>query len=113
MKKMFFPLLALLFLGACETTMPVTGSLDDSYLMHVECNPGEATRKEVLLLLRRARAKDVKVDTMGANMSIEAAYYKTDNDIRVLEEIADDLRRVGTVVSVELRDNPRVVRENR
>lgn len=88
-------------------------SLDDSYLMRVECVPGVSTRSEVLLLLRRARARDVKVDETGPNLTIEAAYYKTDNDIGVLEGIAGDLRSIGTVVNVELLDNPRVVRENR
>ena len=113
MKKMFFPIAFLLFFGACETTMPAAGSLNDSYLMRVECVPGASTRNEVLLLLRRARAKDVKVDETGPDMTIEAAYYKTDNDIGVLEGIAADIKLIGSVVNVEILDNPRVVRENR
>jgi hypothetical protein len=113
MKKMLFPFLALLFFGACETTMPAVSDLGESYLMEIECVPGVATRNEVLLLLRRARAKDIRFDTMGGDMTIQAAYYKADNDIGLLQSIADDLQRIGTVVHVELRDNPHVVRESR
>ena len=113
MKKVFFPLVSFLFLFACETPMHVGESLNDSYLMHVECIPGSTTRQEVTLLLKRARAKDVHVDDTGTNVTIEAAYYKSDNAVDVLEGIADDLRQLGGVIYVELRDNPRVVRENR
>ena len=113
MKKVFFPLLSVLFLFACETPMQVSENLNDSYLMHVECLSGAATRQEVLLLLKRARARDVHVDETGTNVTIEAAYYKSDNAVDVLEGIADDLRQLGGVIYVELRDNPRVVRENR
>jgi hypothetical protein len=113
MKKMFFPLVALLFFWACETTRPASVNPEESYLMHVECVPGATTRNEVLLLLRRGRAKDVKVEEGGGAMTIEAAYYKADNDVRMLEGIAEDLRQVGTVVHVELRDNTLTVRENR
>jgi len=113
MKKVFFPLVSFLFLFACETPMQVGENFNDSYLMHVECVPGAATRQEVLLLLRRARARDVHVDDTGTNVTIEAAYYKTDNAVETLEGIASDLRQVGAVIYVELRDNPRVVRENR
>jgi len=112
MKKVFFPLVALLFFGACDTTRPAANP-EESYLMHVECVPGATTRKEVLLLLKRARAKDIKVDDQGSNLTIEAAYYKTDNNIEVLEGIADDIRLVGTVIYVDLRDNPKPVREIR
>ena len=113
MKKVFFPLLSVLFLFACETPMQVSENLNDSYLMHVECLSGAATRQEVLLLLKRARARDVHVDETGTNVTIEAAYYKSDNAVDALEGIASDLRQIGAVIYVELRDNPRMVRETR
>ena len=113
MKKVFFPLISILFLFACETPMQVTENPEDSYLMHVECIPGSTTRQEVTLLLKRARAKDVHVDDTGTNVTIEAAYYKSDNAVDALEGIASDLRQIGAVIYVELRDNPRVVRETR
>jgi hypothetical protein len=93
--------------------MRVTENPNDSYLMHVECISGAATRQEVLLLLRRARARDVHVDDTGTSATIEAAYYKTDNAVETLEGIASDLRQIGTVIYVELRDNPRLIRETR
>jgi hypothetical protein len=86
---------------------------NDSYLMHVECVTGASTRNEVLLLLKRGRAKDVKVDDQGGGMMIEAAYYKADNDIGLLQSIADDLGLIPTVMEVEIRDNPKVVRQPR
>jgi hypothetical protein len=65
------------------------------------------------MIIRRARAKDIREDQTGNLLTIEAAYYKEDNDIGRLAEIADDLRRIAMVVDVEIRDNPTVVRENR
>ena len=87
--------------------------LNDSYLVHVECAPGASTKNEILLLLKRGHAKDVRVDEEGTGMTIEAAYYKADNDIGLVESIADDLRLVSTVIEVEVRDNLNVVRQNR
>ena len=113
MKKVFFPLLSFLFLAACETPMQVSENMSDSYLMHVECVPGTTTRNEVLLLLKRGHAKDVKVDEGGSCLTIEAAYYKADNDIGLLQNIADDLRLIGTVVEVDIRDNPNMVKQSR
>ena len=113
MKKVLFPLVSLLLYTACAPSLPVTGNLDDSYLLHVECASDASTRNEILLLLRRARAKDVHTDVVGGAMTVEAAYYKADNDIGVLQEMVDNIRLVGTVTFVEIRDNPRVVRENR
>lgn len=113
MKKKLFPLLSFLFLAACETPMQVSENGNDSYLMHVECVPGATTRNEVLLLLKRGHAKDINVDESGSSMTIEAAYYKADNDIGLLQSIADDCRLIGTVVEVDIRDNPNVVRQPR
>jgi hypothetical protein len=113
MKKLLFPFFVILLFSACVTPMPISVNPDDSYLMHVECVPGATTRNEVLLLLKRAKARDVKVDDGGGGMTIEAAYYKADNDIGLLESIADDIRLVGTVVEVDIRDNPNTVRQNR
>ncbi|HEV2482485.1 MAG TPA: hypothetical protein VGS79_22625 [Puia sp.] len=113
MKKLFFPLLSLLFLAACETPMQVSENRNDSYLMHVECVPGSTTRNEILLLMKRGHAKDIKVDEGGSSMTIEAAYYKADIDIGLLQSIADDLRLIGTVVDVEILDNPNVVKQPR
>jgi len=119
MKKLFFPLLsfllltAFLFLSACSVPREAGEDLNDSYLMHVECTESVSTRNEVLLLLKRGRARDVRVDDVGGTMTIEAAYYKNDNNIGLLESIADDLRLMSTVVGVEIRDNPRMVRQLR
>lgn len=113
MKKLFFPFLSFLFLAACTVPMQVSENLNDSYLMHVEFPESGSTRNEVLLMLKRGRAKDVRVDDVGGTMTIEAAYYKSDNDIGLLESIADDLKLMSTVVEVEIRDNPRVVRQPR
>lgn len=81
--------------------------------MHVECVPGPTTRMDIIMLLRRARARDIRVDAMGSSLIIEAAYYKIDNSPGLLEDIADQIRQAGSVVDVELRDNPRVVRQTR
>ena len=113
MKKVFFPLLSFLFLAACEVPREASENMNDSYLMHVECVPGSTTRNEVLLLLKRGHARDVKVDEGGTGMTIEAAYYKADNDIGLLQDIADDIRLIGTVVEVEIRDNPNMVKQPR
>ncbi|HWB91709.1 MAG TPA: hypothetical protein VG605_07655 [Puia sp.] len=112
MKKVFFPLFALICFSACAP-MPVAQNFNDSYLMHVECTPDAVTRDGVMVLLRRARCKDVRMEVVGGFMTVEAAYYKADTDPGLLGEIADDLRRMGTVSFVDLRDNPSVVRENR
>lgn len=106
MKKLFFPLLSLLILSACEVPMQVSENLNDSYLMHVECAPGGATRNEVLLLLKRGRARDIRIEDLSSGLTIEAAYYKADNDIGLLQSIADDLRLVSTVVEVEIGTTP-------
>jgi hypothetical protein len=113
MKKLFFPLLSFWLLPACSTPMQVSENLNDSYLMHVECAPGVSTRSEVLFLLKRGRARDVKVDEGGTGLTIEAAYYKADIDIGLLESIADDLRLMSTVIEVDIRNNPNAVRQNR
>src|SRR6202012_3387626 len=103
----------LLFFGACTTTMPAATNAEDSYWMHVECLPSASIRQEVIVILKRGHAKDIRVETAGNNMTIDAAYYKEDNPIGLLEDIADELKNVGQVLTVELRDNPRTVRENR
>ena len=113
MKKLFFPLLAILLFSACYATLPVSEDLNASYLIRVESLPDVSTRQEILMLLRRARAKDVHVDVTGSTMTIDAAYYKADNDLGVLASIADNIRLISTVTSVDLRDNTSVVRENR
>jgi len=113
MKKLFFPLLSLLFFAACDTPRQASENANDSYLMHIECVPGATTRSEVLLLLKRGHARDVKVDEGGGGMTIEAAYYKADNDIGLLQDIADDIRLIVMVVEVEIRDNPNMVKQPR
>jgi hypothetical protein len=113
MKKLFFPLFSFLFLAACEVPRQASENMNDSYLMHIECVPGTTTRNEVLLLLKRGHAKDVKVDEGGSSLTIEAAYYKADNDIGFLQEIADDIRLISSVVEVDIRDNPNMVKQPR
>jgi len=113
MKKLFFPLLAILLFSACYATQPAAEDLNASYLIQVESVPDIATRQEILLILRRARAKDVRIDVTGNTMTIDAAYYKADNDIGLLASMADNIRLISAVISVDLRDNPTVVRENR
>ena len=113
MKKLLFPFFVIVFFSACVTPMQVSVDPNQSYLVHVECVPGATTRNEVLLLLKRAKARDVRVEDGGGGMTIEAAYYKADNDIGFLESIADDIRLVASVVEVEIRDNPNTVRQNR
>lgn len=112
MKKVIFPLLSLFFFCGCMPSYPVTDNFNDSYLMHVECTPDVATHNEVLLLLRRARCKEVRTEVVGGMMTVEAAYYKADVAPGIVEEIADNLRLMGTVSFVEIRDNIMVAREN-
>ncbi len=52
-------------------------------------------------------------DELGSDLTVEAAYYKEDNSLSNVEQICDNLRLIATVTYVEIRDNPRVVRENR
>lgn len=113
MKKLFFPLLSLLVLAACALPQQASENANDSYLMHIECVPGATTRSEVLLLLKRGHARDVRVDEGGGSLTIEAAYYKADNDIGLLQDIADDIRLMSSVVEVDIRDNPNMVKQPR
>ncbi len=65
------------------------------------------------MILRQCKAKDVHEEEIGGELSIEAAYYKSDNSLGNLEQMADNLKAIGTVVNVQIRDNPNVVRQGR
>ena len=65
------------------------------------------------MLLKQCKAKDVHEEEMGGELIIEAAYYKSDNSLDKLDQIADNLRAMGTVIDVQIRDNPNVVRQGR
>lgn len=103
----------LLLFSGCKVTTPMGDSLNDSYLLHVECVKDAGTRREVLMLLHQCKARDIRENDLAGDLTIEVAYYKEDNSLGRVEEICDNLRRVPTVTYVEIRDNPRVVRENR
>ncbi len=103
----------LLLFSGCTVTTPVGDSMNDSYLLHVECVKDAGTRREVLMLLHQCKARDIRENELGADLTIEAAYYKEDNSLDRVEGICDNLRLIPTVTDVEIRDNPRVVRENR
>jgi hypothetical protein len=103
----------LLLFSGCTVTTPVGDSLNDSYLLHVECVKDAGTRREVLMLLHQCRAKDLHEDDLGGDLIIEAAYYKSDNSLGSIERICDNLRQIPSVTHLEIRDNPRLVRENR
>ena len=112
MKKVFFPLCLMLMLASCTTVAPLE-SMEASYLIKVECKPDVSSRNTVLFLLRQARARDIKETKDMSSLSIEAAYYKSDNELGRLQQIEDDLKRSGSVIDVQLIDNPCVVRANR
>ncbi|HLZ89785.1 MAG TPA: hypothetical protein VKQ52_21175 [Puia sp.] len=111
MRKVYIPLVVLLLsIPACTTTLP-TASLEDSYLMHVECRNDVGIRQSVLSLLRQARARDIKEDNSTGILVIEAAYYRSETPVDLLERIGDDLRRMGMVTDVRLEENHSVIRQ--
>jgi len=95
---------------ACTTTLP-TVSMEESWLLHVECRNDLSVRQSVLFLMRQGRARDIKEDRTSAVMTIEAAYYKVDNPVELLQRIADDLQRVALVSEVHIEENHGVVRQ--
>ena len=114
MKNLLFPCLLLLLFSACVETRPTLApNPNDSYLLHVECVRDEGVRRAVLMLMRQARARDITEDkfTMPTYI-IEAAYYKDETMEEQVDMIADRIREIGMVSFVEVRNNPRVVRES-
>jgi hypothetical protein len=112
MKHVLFPLCLMLVLASCTTVAPLE-SMEASYLIKVECKANTSSRNTVLFLLRQAKARDIKESSQLSSLTIEAAYYKSDNALSTLQGIADDLRQSGSVIYVELVDNPSVVRASR
>ena len=88
-----------------------TLSMEDSWLMRVECLNDAGTRQAVLFLMKQARARDIRTDNSTGTAVIEAAYYKMDNLPAVLQRIQDDLRRMPEVLDVFIQDNPTVIRQ--
>src|SRR5579864_4322497 len=105
MKKKLLTLALLhLFFAACTTTTPIA-SLEDSYLMRVECRDDVGVRQSVLSILRQARPRDINEDKSTGVLVIEAAFYKTDNPVAILQKMEDELRRMPEVTYLQIQDN--------
>ncbi|WP_188930900.1 hypothetical protein [Puia dinghuensis] len=105
------PVLLLIVFAACTTTLP-TASLEDAYFVRVECQGDVNSRQMVLLCLRQGRAKDMHEDNNGNVLVIETAYYKSETSEGVMQKIADDLRRMPVVLSVDVAENRSVIHQS-
>ncbi len=112
MKSILFPLCLMLVYASCTTVAPLE-SMEASYLIKVECKADVSSRNTVLFLLRQAKARDIKESKELSSWSIEAAYYKADNALSTLQGIEEDLRQSGSVIYVEIIENPGAVRASR
>ena len=113
MKKALLALCATL-LVACKTLSPLQPhSMDDSINFRVTCHNDNGTRSTVLLLLKQAKARDLREMEQIDQLEIQASYYKDDNAPGKLAEIADRLSIMVGVYFVEVRENSRVIKQNR
>jgi hypothetical protein len=111
MRKWLIPLCLLpATFCACTASFP-TVSAEDSWRLHVECRNDLSVRQSVLFMMRQGRPKDIKEDATSAMLVIEAAYYKADNPVQLMQKIASDLKTISLASEVYFEENHAPVRQ--
>jgi len=110
MRKWLIPLCLLATFSACTASFP-TVSPEDSWLLHVECRNDLSVRQSVLFTMRQGRPKDIKENATTGMLIIEAAYYKQDTPVQLMEKIASDLKTIVLASDVYFQDNHALVRQ--
>lgn len=112
MKLTVLALCAVLLFAACTVEMP-TRSMEASMKIRVECRDDPSTRRMVITILKQAKARDIVEQAEIHFMVIEASYYESDNTLRRLQQIVDQLTESSGVVRAEMNENRGVIRQNR
>ena len=82
-----------------------------SALVKVECRDAPVVR-QILVLLRSGRGKDISVENDGSCLEITAAFSPADTPPGKLAQILEDLNGLMGVLHAEVVENPHPIRQN-